>query len=325
MQPFLDETRRLEHKAANKAQTRAILVGIGLILLFTSWLLSGGTGVLVAIIAIIIFALGAPRISPELVMRIYNAKPLDPHHNQQLYRIVETLADRAELPAHPKLFIIPSTMLNAFATGSPENAAIAITEGLMRKLTMRELAAVLAHEMSHIRNEDLAVHATADAMSRMTQLLSQVGLMMALFNLFGLVTGEPSFSWLAIILLYLAPLFSSLLQLSLSRTREFDADLEAVNLMGDPSALADALLKLERYQGHFWEDLKLPIPGRKVPSPSLLRSHPTTEERLARLKDLDRRNHLPPLITVEEPQLSLVGMGPDQLRPRHRWPIGAWF
>ncbi len=325
MTPFLDETRKDEHKAANAAQTMALLGGIAVILVFIAWLISGWFGIVIAVIAIGVFGASAPRISPQFVMRLYRAKPLDSRHGGQLNRIVEVLADRAELPAHPKLYIIPSTVLNAFATGSPERSAIALTEGLMRKLSMRELAAVLAHEMSHIRNEDLAVHALADAMSRMTQLLSYFGLTLAAFNFIGFFSGEPPFSWLAILLLYLAPAAGSLLQLALSRTREFDADLEAANLTGDPAALADALVKLEQFQGRFWEDLSLPVPGRKIPYPSLLRSHPTTEDRLARLKDIDKRNHLPPITTVEEPMISLVGMGPGQMRPRYRWPVGFWF
>ena len=129
---------------------------------------------------------------------------------------------------------------------------------------------------------------------------------------------------LALALLYLAPTASSLIQLGLSRTREYDADLEGASLTGDPEALASALEKLERYQGHFWEDMRLPVPGRRIPQPSLLRSHPRTEDRVARLRALSERPMLPHLAVAEEPMVSLVGLGPVAMRPRYRW-TGVWF
>src|SRR5262249_27298852 len=131
-------------------------------------------------------------------------------------------------------------------------------------------------------------------------------------------------SFIALLLLYLAPTASSLLQLGLSRSREWDADLEGAMLTGDPRGLASALDKLERYQGHFWEDLMFPVPGRRIPQPSLLRSHPPTQERISRLLALESRTMPPPIEVVEEPMLSMVGFGPGSLKPRYRFP-GVWF
>ena len=176
----------------------------------------------------------------------------------------------------PDVYIIPSTTLNAFATGRPDKAVIGITEGLLRRLDPAELAGVLAHEISHVRNNDLAVMGLADVMTRFTQMLSYLALFLAFFHLPRILAGEGDLSLMALLILYLAPSIGSLLQLGLSRTREYDADLEGAFLTGNPRGLVSALRKLERYQGRFWEDLVFPVPGRRIPQPSLLRSHPTT-------------------------------------------------
>ena len=122
---------------------------------------------------------------------------------------------------------------------------------------MREVAGVLAHEVSHIHNNDLWVMNLADIMTRFVQSLSYVALTLVVLNLFGLLTGDTPFSWWVILLLYFAPALSSLLQLGLSRAREFDADLEAALLTGDPLGLTAALGRLERYQGSFWKILSI--------------------------------------------------------------------
>jgi heat shock protein HtpX len=322
--PVFDETRRRVHKSRNELQTAVLVGGLGLLTAFCAWLLWSWTGVVVTIAWIgVLYAL-APRLPPEMVMRLYRARPLDPQHGGQIAHIVGELARRAGLPAVPRLYVIPSMTLNAFATGTPEKAVIAVTEGILRRLTLRELAGVLAHEISHVRNNDLAVMSLADVMTRFTQTLSYLALFLAIFNLPAILLGDSDVSLLALLLLYLAPTIGSLLQLGLSRTREYDADLEGAQLTGDPAGLASALNKLERYQGHFWEDLMFPVPGRKIPQPSLLRSHPPTEERIARLKALETRKLQPPIEVVEEPMVSLVGLGPIAMRPRYRFP-GVWF
>ncbi len=222
----------------------------------------------------------------------------------------------------PEIYVIPSTTLNAFATGRPDKAVIGITDGLLRRLDANELAGVLAHEISHVRNNDLAVMSLADVMTRFTQMLSYLALFLAFFNLPAILAGQADLSLLGLVLLYLAPSIGSLLQLGLSRTREHDADLEGAYLTGNPRALASALQKLERYQGRFWEDLAFPVPGRRIPQPSLLRSHPTTEERIERLLALEGQPMLPPIEVAPEPIAALAGAA--GMRPRTRWP-GVWY
>ena len=324
MTPFLEPERLAEHRWRNTLHSVLLVGGIGILTLLSSILVWSWIGVLVAMVAVASVALLGPRVAPETVMRVYRGELVDPRRGGQLARLVEVLADRAELPVHPRLYVIPSAALNAFATGKPGHAAIGITEGLLRRLSMREVAGVLAHEMSHIRNNDLFVLGLADAMTRFTQALAYVAVFLAVLNVPAMLLGLATFSWIAIGLLYLAPTVASLMQLALSRAREYDADREAAGLTGDPLGLASALRTVERQQGHFWEDLMMPVPARRIPVPSLLRSHPDTEDRVARLLDLSRQPVRRPVTVVEEPMISLVGVAAAQLAPRYRWP-GVWY
>jgi len=319
---LLDEKTRRAHKLRNSLHSVLLLLGLGVVLSLSAMLVWGPSGVIWALLAVAILVFFAPRVPPEAVMRMYRATEVHPRAAGQVGRVLQILSERAGLQRLPRLFVIPSSTLNAFATGSPDNASITVTAGLLRTLNLRELAGVLAHEVSHIRNNDLWVMGLADAMSRFTQALSTLAVMLASFNIMGMLVGVTFVSWWAILVLYLAPLVSSLLQLGLSRAREYDADLEGAMLTGDPQGLISALAKLERYTGRFWEDLMFPVPGRRVPQPSLLRSHPSTEDRIARLRELERKPTLPPIIIEEEP---LVGPWPTVVvGPRFRWP-GIWY
>ncbi len=144
---------------------------------------------------------------------------------------------------------------------------------------------MLAHEISHIAHDDVKVMAFSDMVARFTSFMSTVGLISLLLNLFGFFGGyEAQVPWFAVLILLSAPTVGGLLQLALSRTREFDADLGAAVLTGDPDGLATALTKLERAQGRLWEGLVLP--GGRIPDPSVLRSHPRTADRVVRLMAL---------------------------------------
>jgi heat shock protein HtpX len=227
----------------------------------------------------------ARRISPQMVLAMYKAKPVTRAEFPVGVRIIEELSRRADLPSVPKLHVIPSKMLNAFAVGRRAESAIAITDALATKLSARELAGVLAHEISHITHEDVRVMAFADMVSRFTSFMSTVGLVSLALNLLGFARGfDEQVPWPAVLVLLAAPAVGGLLQMALSRTREFDADLEAAMLTGDPDGLASALTRLEKAQGKIWEGLMLP--GSRIPDPSILRTHPVTAERVARLMAL---------------------------------------
>jgi heat shock protein HtpX len=326
MPPFLNVSALRDQTGPNLWHAALLIVGFFVLITVPTALLWGAMGAIAAAVLIAIACPLAAHMPPEAVMRLYQATRVPPD-DSQLSSLVDVLAYRAELPARPDLFVIPSMTINAFAAGSRAHSAIAVTEGLLRRLSLSETAGVLAHEMAHIRNNDLLVMGLADVITRVLQLMSYTALGLALFNVFAIVRGEETISWWAVLLLYMAPALSSLLQLRLSRAREFEADARAVTLTGDPAALASALRRIETYTGHFWEDLMFPVPARRVPHPSLLRSHPETEERIRRLTDLSSgaaASAHDPLVIIEQPMVSLVGYGPGDMRPRYRWP-GLWF
>lgn len=324
MIPLLDATTLRAHKLRNTLHAAALLGGLGAVTAGAAYLLWGPVGIGVTLATLVLVFILSPRVPPDVVMRLYGAVQVPPEHGGQLTRLIQTLARRADLGHQPDLYVIPSMTLNAFAAGTPARAAIGVTEGLLRQLTMREIAGVLAHETSHIRNNDVHVMGLADLLSRFAQSLAYVAVALAGLNLLAHLNGDRTLSWWPIVLLYLAPALSSLLQLGLSRTREFDADLEAAQLTGDPLALASALRRLDRHTGQAWEDLMLPVPGRRVPQPSLLRTHPLTEDRVARLVALTQAPVADRIAITDEPMVSMVGWGPAAMRPRYRWP-GVWY
>ncbi|MGH8738664.1 MAG: zinc metalloprotease HtpX [Burkholderiales bacterium] len=203
-----------------------------------------------------------------------------------MYRLVALLAQRAGLARTPRLYRVPAPVLNAFAAGSHENPAIALTDGLLAGLEPREMAGVLAHELSHVRAHDVWVMTLAAVVARMTSLMSFAGRML-LFILIPvwLFTGR-GMPLAAIALLLFAPAISSLLQLALSRTREYDADAAAVELTGDPGGLASALAKLERQRAGWMQRIFM------ARAPGWLLTHPSTTERIRRLMEIEREHAL---------------------------------
>jgi heat shock protein HtpX len=256
-------------------------------------------------------------------MRLYGAQPHEPSTLKQISGLVGELSQRAALAQPPALYVIPSFSRGAFSLGGPSRSAIAVTEGLLRQLTMREIAAVLAREVSHIGMGDLFVLGLADWVSRAAQVLYYIGLALGAMNLWRLITGEELFSWITVALLVLAPLLMNALQLALPRRREFTVDRAAALMTGDALGVASAISRFEVSTGSVWDDLLPPVPARKVPQPSMLRCPPPAEARIALLHALETPP-MPPLNVEEGPRISLVGIGPIAMRPRYRWP-GVWF
>ncbi|MBY0224685.1 MAG: M48 family metalloprotease [Hyphomicrobium sp.] len=307
----------------NVAHSLTILIGLGFAAGLSAYLIAGLAGIVTVAIVLVALTLAAPRVPAETLMRLYSAR-LVPLDDSQLSSLVDVLAWRAGLVQRPDLYLIPSMTLHAFAAGTPARPAIAISEGLVRRLSLRELAGVLAHETSHIRNGDLWIMGLADLATRVLHGLAYLAIALAAYNAVAYLRGFEQIAWTAIAILYLTPAAINLLQLALSRAREYEADRLAAALTGDPVGLASALRRVETYTGHFWEDLTPPVPARRVPQPSLLRTHPPADQRVARLLD---PTHLPaadPLVITERPMVSLVGMGPASLRPRYRW-LGLWY
>ncbi len=308
----MNATTWREHARINQLQTLLLLGAMGGFLMLLGWVLWGPGGVLWPMLAGAAALLFAPAMTPALLMRLHGAAPLAPGEVPALQSAVAELARRAGLDHIPELHYVPSRMVNAFAVGSPERSAIAVTDGLLRALDLREAVAVLAHEVSHVRSNDLRVMAIAALFSRLTGVLSLVGQILVLVNLPLMLMGGVAVSWLAVAVLIFAPYLSALAQLGLSRVREYDADLNAVALTGDPRGLASALVKVERYQGGLLE--RLLRPGSSMPAPEALRTHPPTRERVRRLAELAAATGGPPGFTA--PPRSTHGTRPHGAR----WP-----
>jgi heat shock protein HtpX len=194
---------------------------------------------------------------------------------------------------------------------------------MLRQLTMREIAAVLAHEVAHVRRGDLAVYGIADVITRFAQALYYAGLALVMINVLRMIADEEPVAWPTVLLLILAPALMNLIQLALPKQRDFAADVEGARACGDPLGLASAITRLDTSTGSALDDLVPPVPARKVPLPSLLRSPPPDQDRIGRLRALQ----VPPMgpLDVEEgPRISMVGFGPIAMRQRYRWP-GVWF
>jgi heat shock protein HtpX len=258
----------------------AVLAGL-------AWLLFGTAGLLWALVLGVIVVALRPRVSPGWVLSMYGACPFPPGVAPDLHRYVRALAVRAELPAVPALYYVASPMANAFAVGRRDEAALTVSDGLLRRLTSRELVGVLAHEVGHIRADDLWIMSLSDAVGRLTHALAYFGLILLVLALPLMAGGTYAPLWYALILATV-PTVVTLLQLALSRSREYDADLEAAMLTGDPDGLASALDQLERSEGRVWE--RVMVPRRRAPDPLLLRTHPPTAERIRRLRELVPRD-----------------------------------
>ncbi len=320
LQP-LNPDAQIAHQWRNTLHTWVMIAGSALLMALIAYSIFGGSGVVWALVLTAFGLWQAGRVSPKFILRLYKARALGAKDVPQLHTVLDELAKRANLPAVPQLYYVPSRMMNAFAVGKKDNSAIAVTDGLIRNLTLRQLTGVLAHEISHIRNGDLTVMALGDVLSRLTGTLSTVGLLIGVPAAF--LTNGGIVPWVAIIALVAAPTIGGLLQLALSRTREYDADLDAAGLTGDPEGLASALLTLEQKQGGMWE--KLVLPGSRSPQPSILRSHPQTPDRVARLRSLHAE--VPPIVNRPDiavrPNRSIV---PPVRGPRiNIGRMGLWY
>ena len=301
------------HKLTNLLHSVLLLGGMVALLALCGWVVAGGEGVLWSFAAGAVSLLFMPRVSPRLVLAMFGARQLSYAEAPRLYEVMRALAERAELPAVPELHHIPSPMLNAFTVGSRARAAVAVSDGLLRELSLRELAGVLAHEISHIRNNDLWVMGLADLVASLTRFMALFGTALLLLNLPLLMTERGGVPWALVLLLTFAPTIGALLQLALSRTREYDADLDAAHLTGDAEGVASALARIDRLQGRPW------MPGRG--GPSLLRTHPDTEERVRRLMELRTP---PPVLPGWEDLPVHVPFAHARHRPRYRI-SGYWY
>jgi heat shock protein HtpX len=226
--------------------------------------------------------------SDKMVLRMYNAQEVDETSAPQLYRMVRELASRAGLPM-PRVYLIQEAQPNAFATGrSPEHAAVAATTGILQLLTPRELRGVMAHELAHIKHRDMLISTISATVAAAISNLANF------FMFFGGRGEERPNPIVAILVMILAPLAAMLIQMAISRAREFEADRGGAEISADPGALADALAKIDAYargipmataEAHPETAQMMimnPLSGGGMRS--LFSTHPSTEERIARLR-----------------------------------------
>ncbi|MHB1075812.1 zinc metalloprotease HtpX [Thiobacillus sp.] len=305
-----------EHAAANRLQTLLLIVALLAIGGLAGFILFGDIGLWMALAATLLTLLVEPLAATRFTLALYRARPIEPAAAPQLWRALETLARRAGLPVVPVPHYVASPVVNAFAVGSRRQSAIALTDGLLARLTPRELTAVLAHEVAHIAHGDLRVMNLADYVSRLTGVFALVGQVLILLYLPGWLFGGAELPWLGLLILAFSPHLALLAQLGLSRVREFDADLAAARLTGDPRALASALSKIEQVSRGWRAWL---LPGWGNPEPSWLRTHPATEERIRRLLALDL-----PAQTDSSPLPAFTPAAANVRRVPRWYPGGIW-
>lgn len=257
--------------------------------------LGGAQGMLIALVLGGALNLYAYWNSDRMVLRLYNAREVDAASGGEFYAMVHELAARAGLPM-PRVYLIDAAQPNAFATGrDPAHAAVAATTGLLHLLTPRELRGVMAHELTHVKNRDTLIATLSATIAGAISALAQFGM------LFGGGQGNdrPLHPLAQLILLILAPLAAVLIQMAISRAREFGADRGGAEISGDPEALASALARIEAYaRGTPMPAAELhpetaqmmivnPLSGGELAA--LFRTHPATEERIRRLLALARQ------------------------------------
>ena len=228
--------------------------------------------------------------SDKMVLRMYNAREVDAASAPQFYSLVQDLAQRAGLPM-PRVYLIDEDQPNAFATGrNPEHAAVAATTGILRLLSARELRGVMAHELAHVKHRDILTSTVTATVAGAISALAQFGF---LFGGRG-SDGERTNPFVGLIVMILAPLAAMLIQMAISRAREFGADRGGAEISGDPNALADALEKMERYakglpmmaaeEHPATAQMMIINPLSGGGMQNLFSTHPATEARIARLR-----------------------------------------
>ena len=227
--------------------------------------------------------------SDTMVLKMYKAQQVDKTSSPYLFNMVKELAEKAQLPM-PRVFIIDEAQPNAFATGrNPEHAAVAATTGILKMLSARELRGVMAHELAHVKHRDILISTVSATMAGAIAMLANFALF---FGGRG-SNGERSNPLASIAIMLLAPLAASLIQMAISRGREFEADRGGAEISGDPRALADALAKIDAYARGIpmqTADAHPETAQMMIMNPlsggglrSMFSTHPSTEERIARL------------------------------------------
>ena len=273
----------------NLMKTAVLMAAITALFMVIGSVMGGRQGMMLALVIAVGLNFFSYWFSDKLVLKMYNAQEVDESSAPQFYRMVRDLAQHADLPM-PKVYLINEDAPNAFATGrNPEHAAVAATTGILRVLSERELRGVMAHELAHVRHRDILISTVSATMAGAISMLANFAMFFGGRNSEGRSTNPI----VGILVMILAPIAASLIQMAISRAREFEADRGGAEISGDPRALASALQKIHGYA----QNIALPAAERHpetaqmmIMNPlsagglrGLFSTHPSTDERVARL------------------------------------------
>ncbi len=281
----------------NTLTTTALLGALTGLLVLAGGALGGRTGMVIALIFAALMNFGMYWFSDKLALKMSGAREVSEADQPELHRMVADLAARANIPK-PRVYIINSEAPNAFATGrNPKHGAVAVTSGIARLLTRDELAGVIAHELAHIKNRDTLISAVSATVAGAITMLADMAMWAMFFGGFG--GDEEEGGGLGslvggIVMIFLAPIAATIIQMAISRTREYRADAGGAQILGDPLPLASALEKLEWAAGRVPPPTSNPSAAHQfIVNPlrgegliNLFRTHPATSERIARLRAL---------------------------------------
>jgi len=273
----------------NMMKTAILMAAITALFMLIGRLIGGQAGMMLALVIALGLNFFSYWFSDKIVLKMYNAQEVDETTSPQFVRMVRELAERAGLPM-PKVYLINEDAPNAFATGrNPDHAAVAATTGILRALSLRELRGVMAHELAHVQHRDILISTVSATMAGAIGMLANFGMFFSGRD----DEGRPTNPIVGLIVAILAPLAASLIQMAISRAREFEADRGGAEISGDPQALASALQKIHRYaQGVPMEaaerhpetaQMMIMNPLSAGGLRGLFSTHPSTEERVERL------------------------------------------
>lgn len=275
----------------NTIKTVLLMTVLTIMLIFAGNILGGSGGMMIAFLFAVVMNFGTYWFSDKIVLRMYKAQPIQREDNPELFRMTEELTARAGIPM-PKLYIIPNDQPNAFATGrNPQNAAVAVTSGIMRTLNREELMGVIAHELAHVKNRDILVGTIAATIAGAISMLASMAQWAMIFGGRGGGNDRGGNPIALIVMMIVAPLAAMMIQMAISRSREYMADETGAKMSGNPLYLANALRKLHTKSQQIPMEANSATAHMFIVSPlrgggftKLFSTHPPMEERVARLE-----------------------------------------
>ena len=287
----------------NTLKTTMLMALLMALMVALGGIFAGHTGMTVMLIIALGMNFFSYWFSDRMVLSMYNAQEVDRSSAPELYGLVEKLAGRAGLPM-PRVYIINEDAPNAFATGrNPSNAAVAVTTGLMRVLDYNEISGVLGHELAHVKHRDILISTIAATMATVISYAANIAQWAAIFGS-GRSSDDDRGGIIGMIATaIIAPIAAALIQMAISRSREYSADEGGAEICGNPNYLASALEKIEYYAVHGASLPEAtpatahmciinPLTGRDISFKSLFSTHPDTQERIARLREQAQRMHI---------------------------------